>query len=105
MKLFYWRDSVGTRSSLDYSPSVSFGREQAPKARLAAHSAIDRLICQSIRCNKHRERHLDELLVPIDGFQGSSNVVGDFGRAVGFDRVGKLKDGCFKGELVFVNLE
>lgn len=46
---------------------------------------------------------LNELFVPIDGVQRAANVVGCFGAAFLLNPVRKLHDGCFKGELVFVD--
>jgi hypothetical protein len=59
----------------------------------------------SFRCHEHRQCHLDEFLVAVDGDQGAAQIVGDLGCAAGLDSVGKLQDGGLKGELIFVDLE
>lgn len=51
----------------------------------------------------NRKRHLDELLVLVDGVQGAADVVGDFCAASLLDQAGQLHDGCFEGELVFID--
>lgn len=66
---------------------------------------MKKLLAQSIQCHHHRECHLDELFIFIDGVQGAADVIGYVGRAALLDPVRKLQDGGFEGELVFVNFE
>ena len=60
---------------------------------------------KSLRCHEHRQRQLDELFILVDGVQGAAHVVGNVSRAARLDPIGKLQDGGFQGELVFVDLE
>ncbi|MNO88949.1 hypothetical protein D3C76_804180 [compost metagenome] len=59
----------------------------------------------SFRRHHHCKRHLDELFIPIDGFQSAAHVVGDVSRSSLLDPVRQFHDGGFQGELVFVDLE
>jgi hypothetical protein len=59
----------------------------------------------SLRRHRYRERHLDELFVLVDSFQGAAYVIGDIGRSALLDPIRKLHDGSFQGELVFVDFE
>jgi hypothetical protein len=63
------------------------------------------LAAKSFRRHQHRQRKLNEFLIPVDRFQGAAYIVGNLGGTALLDLVGKLQDRGLKGELVFVDLE
>lgn len=56
------------------------------------------------RFHQHGESHFDELFVVSDREEGASHVVCHLGGATLLHPIGQLQDGCFEGELVFVEL-
>ena len=53
---------------------------------------------RSLRRHHHRQRHLAELLIPVDCVQGATNVVGYIGRATLLYPKRELHDGGFQGD-------
>jgi hypothetical protein len=50
--------------------------------------------------HKHRQRHLDELFILVNRFQGATHISTDLGWSALLDPKRKLQDGSLKGELV-----
>jgi len=79
--------------------------EETPRGALISFPPASSRRSRSLRRHHHRQRHLDEFLIPVDCVQGAANIVGYIGRATLLYPKRELHDGRFQGELVFVDLE